>query len=49
MFTKPGHAITKFQLLDEAWSKGMSISNICLGFCWTGIYPFNPDVILRSC
>jgi hypothetical protein len=51
MFTNPGRAITKFQfskLFAEAWSEGMSISNICSGFRCTGIYPFNPEVILKK-
>jgi len=51
MFKNPGRVITKFQfssLFAEAWSKGMSISNICSGFRHTGIYPFNPDVVMKN-
>ncbi len=51
MFKNPGRVITKFQfskLFPEAWSKGMNISNICSGFRHTGIYPFNPDVVLKK-
>ena len=41
--------ITKFQfsaLFAQAWSQGMTISNITSGFCTTGVYPFNPKAIL---
>ena len=51
VFSNPGRAITKFlfsKLFSEAWSKGMSINNIVSGFRCTGIYPFNPGVILHK-
>ena len=49
MFANPGRVVSKFQfskLFSQAWSKGMSIDNITSAFRTTGIYPFNPDVIL---
>ena len=52
IFSNPGRAISKFQfskLFSEAWSKGMSTNNIISGFRCTGIYPFNPSIILRNC
>ena len=51
MFANPGRAVTKFlfsKLFSEAWSKGMTISNICSGFRCTGIYPFDPSAILKK-
>ena len=41
--------ITKFQfsaLFAEAWSRGMTISNITSGFRTTGVCPFSPNAIL---
>ena len=49
LYTNPGRVVTKFQfsrLFSQAWSNGMTISNITAGFRHTGIYPFNPNVIL---
>ena len=49
MSKNPGQVITKFlfsRLFAEAWSKGMSISNIVSGFRVTEIYPFQPKVVL---
>ncbi len=34
------------QLFSRAWTKGMSIKNVCGGFKTTGIYPFNPHALL---
>ena len=51
MLANPGRIITKFQfshLFAEAWSKGMTISNITSGFKCTGIYPFNPNAVLKK-
>lgn len=51
MFANPGRVITKYQFSDlfsQAWSKGMTISNITSGFRNTGIYPFNPQAILSK-
>ena len=44
MFKNPGKVVSKFQfskLFSGVWSKGMTISNITMGFHNTGIYPFN--------
>ena len=52
MFAHPGRVVTKFQfssLFRQAWSKGMSIDNICAGFKQTGVYPLNPEAILKEC
>ena len=52
MFSNPGHVVTKFQfssLFRQAWSKGMSIDNLYAGFKKTGVYPFNPEAILKNC
>ena len=49
MFANPGQVITKFQfshLFAQAWSKGMTISNITAAFRNTGIFPFNLGAIL---
>ena len=49
LFAHPSQVITKFQfsaLFAEAWSRGMTISNITSGYCTTGVYPFNPNAIL---
>ena len=51
MFKNPGKVVSKFQfskLFSGAWSKGMTISNITMGFHNTGIYPFNRDALLRK-
>ena len=51
LFSNPGRVITKFQfskLFSKAWSKSMSIENIVSGFRTTGIYPFNPEVVLKK-
>ena len=51
MFTNPGRVVSKFQfsqLFSGAWSKGMSIGNITMGFRNTGIYPFNRSALLRK-
>ncbi len=51
MFKNPGRVLSKFQfsqLFSGAWSKGMSISNITMGFCNTGIYPFSRDALLKK-
>ena len=51
MFSHPGRVVTKFQfssLFRQAWSKGLSIENICAGFKKTGVYPFNPQAILKG-
>ena len=45
---KPGKLVTKYQfsgLLNKAWMKTMTPSNICSGFRTCGVYPFNPDAI----
>ena len=52
MFSNPGCTVTKFQFLSlfrQTWLKGMSIDNIYAGFKKTGVYPFNPEVILKNC
>ena len=44
--------MTKFQfssVFRQAWSKGMSIDNICAGFKKAGVYPFDPEAILKNC
>lgn len=49
MFHNPGQVVSKFQfskLFAQAWSKGMTIDNICSGFRKSGVFPFNPKVIL---
>ena len=49
LFTNPSRVITKFQfsgLFAEAWSKGMTVSNITSGFRTTGVYPFDPNAVL---
>ena len=49
LFAHPSQVITKFQfsaLFAEAWSRGMTISNITSGFRTTGVCPFNPNAIL---
>ncbi len=51
MFKNPGRVVSKFQfsqLFSGAWSKGMSISNITMGFRNTGIYPFSRDALLKK-
>ena len=51
MFANPGRFVTKFQfssLFRQAWSKGMSVDNICAGFRKTGIFLFNPEAILKK-
>ena len=51
MFTNAGRVVSKFQfsrLFSKAWSKGMTINNIVSGFRSTGIYPFNPEAILKK-
>ena len=51
LFANPGRVITKFhfsELFSQAWSNSMTISNIASGFRTTGIYPFNPSVILKK-
>ena len=45
LFDNPGWVTTKFQypmLLAQAWSKGMTITDIVSGFHGAGIYPFFP-------
>jgi len=49
LFAHPSRMITKFQfslLFSEAWCKSMTIDNILSGFRATGVYLFNPNVIL---
>ena len=49
LFAHPSQVITKFQfsaLFAEAWSQGMTISNITSGFRTTGVCPFSPNAIL---
>ena len=49
LFANPSQGITKFRfstLLAETWSKGMTIFNIILEFCTTGVCPFKPKAIL---
>ena len=49
LFANPSRVITKFQfsaLFAEAWSKGMTISNVTAGFRTTGVCPFNPKAVL---
>ena len=49
LFAHPSQVITKFQfsaLFAQAWSQGMTISNITSGFRTSGVYPFNPKAIL---
>ena len=44
----PGKLVTKYEfsgLLNKAWMKTMTPSNICSGFHTCGVYPFNPDAI----
>ncbi len=51
MFKNPGRVVSKFQfsqLFSGAWSKGMSNSNITMGFRNTGIYPFSRDALLKK-
>ena len=48
MQDNPGKIITKFTFLalfNTAWTKSMTISNICSGFRKCGIYPFNPEAV----
>ena len=50
-FANPGCVVSKFHfssLFSQAWSKGMTISNIVSGFCSTGIYPLNCNVVLSK-
>ena len=45
----PGKIITRFQfsqIFCKAWMKGMNQKNIIAGFKTTGIYPFNPRVLV---
>ena len=35
-------------LFRQAWSKTISIENICSAFKTTGVYPFNPEEILKN-
>ena len=49
LFAHPSQVITKFlfsALFANAWSQGMTISNITSGFRTTGVCPFNPKAIL---
>ncbi len=36
------------KLFAQAWSKGMTIDNILSGFRKSGIFPFNPKIILNN-
>ena len=50
MTANPGKVVTRFefcQLFSHAWFRGMTMENIISGFRCTGIYPFNPDALLR--
>ena len=45
----PGKVVTRYQfsqLFGKAWAKSMTIGNVTEGFRITGIYPFNPQVLL---
>ena len=49
LFAHPSQVINKFQfsaLFVDAWSQGMTISNITFGFRTTQVCPFNPKAIL---
>ena len=40
----PGKVVTRFQfsqLFSKGWYKGMSMSNVMVGFQITGVFPFN--------
>ena len=48
----PGCVITKYQfsgLFSEAWGKALVPISIISGFKCTGVYPFNPQVVLEKC
>ena len=43
----PGRIVTRYQfsaLLNQAWMKSRTVSNVCSGFRMTGVYPINRDV-----
>ena len=45
----PGQVVTRYQfseLFSRAWMKGMTMQNIIAGFRTTGVFPFDPSVIL---
>ena len=51
MSTHPDRIVMKFQfstLFRQAWSKTISIENIYSSFKSTGVYPFNPEEILKN-
>lgn len=51
LYAHPGRVVTKFQfsaLFRQAWSKAMTVENICSGFKKTGVYPFEPEAILKD-
>ena len=48
----PGRVITKYQfsgLFSEAWGKALVPLSIINGFKYTGVYPFNPQIVLDKC
>ena len=43
----PGKVVTRYQfsrLFNQAWMKGMTVSNVCAVFRVTGVHPLNRDV-----
>ncbi len=52
MQQNPGKVVTKYEfstLLAEAWLKTMSPAPIINGFKYCGVFPFDPEVVLRKC
>jgi len=47
LFAHPSRVIMKFQF-HHYFQKRMTIGNILSGFCSTGLYPFNPNMILDN-
>ena len=48
----PGRVITKYQfssLFSTAWGKALMPLSIISGFKCTGVYPFNPQIVLEKC
>jgi len=48
----PGRVITKYQfssLFSNAWGKALMPLSIISDFKCTGVYPFNPQIVLEKC
>jgi len=47
----PGRVVNQFQfssLFAKAWMRAMTPANIISGYKTCGIYPYNPDAILKK-